>query len=108
MSEPASIPRAGQIWEVIDDCEVQVQFLFTAPITFSGSGRLTAGEQVGIIGETADPQPAMVNFLPVRYEELHARLVPLDMRETPRYKKYLLWVKTGYFQDHFRLIRESD
>jgi hypothetical protein len=104
MSNPPPFPRKGQIWEAIDDCDAQIQYLFSAPITFSGSGRLTAGERVCILTETADPQAAMVSFLPIRYDELHDRLVPSDIRDTPRYKKYMLSVKAGYFYEHFRPI----
>ncbi len=106
MSKPAPVPRRGQIWEVTDGCDAQIQYLFTAPITFSGSGRLTAGERVCIMTETTDPQPIVVSFLPVRYDELHDSLVPPDIRDTPRYKKYLLSVTTGYFHEHFRLIED--
>ena len=106
MSEPAPFPRKGQIWEVIDGCDAQIQYLFSAPITFKGSGRLTAGERVSIVTETTDPQPTVVSFLPVRYEELHDSLVPPDIRDTPRYKKYVLSVKTDYFHEHFRLIED--
>jgi len=106
MNNPPPFPRAGQIWEVIDGCDAQIQYLFSAPITLSGSGRLEAGERVCIITETTDPQPRVVSFLPVRYDELHERLVPPDIRDTPRYKKYMLWVNTGYFHEHFRLIED--
>ena len=107
MNKPTSIPRAGQIWEVTDGCDAQIQYLFTAPITFSGSGRLTAGEQVRIVTGTAEPHPVDVRFLPVRYEELHNRLVPANIRETPRYKNYTLSVKTEYFYEHFRLVEDA-
>ncbi|MEJ0089852.1 MAG: hypothetical protein WDM80_08930 [Limisphaerales bacterium] len=106
MSQPASFPRESQIWEAIDGCDAYIQYLFTAPITFSGSCRLTAGERVCIVTETTDPQPIVVRFLPVRYNELHDNLVPLDIRDTPRYKEYMLSVKTGYFYEHFRLIKD--
>jgi hypothetical protein len=106
VSKPAPFPRGGQIWEAIDDCDAHVQYLFTAPITFSGSGRLTAGERVRIMTGTTDPHAAVVSFLPVRYDELHDSLVPADMRNTPRYKKYMLSVQTGYFYEHFRLVGE--
>jgi len=106
MSKPAAFPRGGQIWEVADGCDVEIQCLFTAPITFSGSGRLTAGERVCIVTEITDPQPIVVRFLPVRYEELHDSLVPPDVRDTPRYKQYMLSVKTGYFYEHFRLVED--
>ena len=106
MSKPALVPRGGQIWEVTDGCDAQIQYLFTAPITFSGSCRLTAGERVCIVTETTDPQPIVVSFLPVRYDELHDSLVPPDIRDTPRYKKYTLSVTTGYFYEHFRLVED--
>jgi len=106
VDKTASFPRGDQIWEVIDGCDVQIQYLFSAPITFSGSGRLTAGERVCIVTETTEPQPVVVSFLPVRYDELHDRLVPLDVRDTPRYKAYRLSVKTGYFYEHFRLVED--
>ena len=48
----------------------------------------------------------VVNFLPVRYDELHDSLVSADVRDTPRYKKYMLSVKTGYFYEHFRLVED--
>jgi hypothetical protein len=107
MSNPASFPRAGQIWEVTDGCDAQIQYLFTAPITFSGSGKLTAGEQVRIMTGAAEPHPVDVRFLPIRYEELHDRFVPLNIRETPRYKNYTLSVKTEYFYEHFRLVEDA-
>lgn len=107
MSPSSPLPRAGQIWEVTDACDVQIEYLFNAPITFSGSDRLTASEQVRIMTETAEPPPDKVSFLPIRYEELHDSLVPLDIRNTPRYKKYLLSVKTEYFLGHFKLIEDA-
>ncbi|HTX21498.1 MAG TPA: hypothetical protein VMD27_06555 [Candidatus Aquilonibacter sp.] len=107
MNNSAAFPRKGQIWEVIDGCDAQIQYLFTAPIFFSGSGRLAGGERVCVTTETADPQAADVSFVPVRYDELHDSLVPPDIRDTPRYKKYTLSVETGYFYEHFRLIADA-
>lgn len=107
MSKPASFPRGGQIWEAIDGCDVQVQYLFTAPIALSGSCRLTAGERVCIMTGITAPPTTVVSFLPVRYAELHESLVPLDVRGTPRYKQYTLSVETGYFCEHFRLVEDA-
>jgi hypothetical protein len=107
MSQPLAFPRGGQIWEVTDGCDVHIQFLFSAPITFSGSCRLAPGERVCIAPETTGPQPTVVNFLPVRYAELHDRIVPLDIRETPRYKKYLLSTDPEYFHEHFKLLERG-
>jgi len=107
MTEPTPFPGKGQIWVAIDACDVQIQYLFNAPITFSGSGRLTGGERVCILTEITDPPAAVVSFVPVRYDELHDGLVPPDIRETPRFKRYMLSVKTGCFYEHFRLIEDA-
>jgi len=101
------ISSQGQVWEVADGCDVQIQYLFSAPITFSGSGKLAAGERVRIMTETAGPEQSTVSFLPVRHEELKESLVPADVRNTPRYKDFLLSVKTGYFFEHFRLVEDA-
>jgi hypothetical protein len=106
MSNPAPLPRGGQIWEVTDDCVTQIQYLFTAPITFSGSGRLNPGERIRVLTGTTEPPSTLVSFLPIRYEELHDSLVPRDIRETPRYKNYSLSVKLEYFCEHFKLIED--
>jgi hypothetical protein len=107
MSEPKPFPRRGQIWEVTVGCDAHIQYLFSAPITFSGMVRLLAGERVCIMTEDTHPQPAMVSCLPVRYDELHDQFVPRDMRETPRYKGYLLSVKTEAFFEHFRRVEDK-
>ena len=104
MNQPIHFPRGGQIWEAVHDCEAQIQYLFTAPITFSGACRLSAGERVRVLSETADSPAAVVSFLPVRYDEFHDSLVPPDIRDTPRYKTYLLSMKTEFFCEHFRVV----
>lgn len=104
MNQPAPFPRKGQIWEVVDGCDVHIQCLFRAPITMSGSGRLADGERVCVTTEATDTLPVEVSFVPVRYEELHDSLVSADIRNTHRYHSYLLSVTAEYFREHFRLV----
>lgn len=42
----------------------------------------------------------------MRYDELHDSLVPPDMRNTPRYKEYMLSLNTASFYEHFKLIKD--
>jgi hypothetical protein len=95
-------PQPDQIWEVIDSCEAHVQFLFSAPITFSGTAKLIAGERVRVTA--FDRSAAVVSFLPVRYAELHDEVVPADIRGTPRYKSFILTATADFFTAHFRQI----
>ena len=97
-------PRGGQTWEAIDNCEVSVEYIFAAPAGFGGSATFPSGERVTIMSGGIVPEPIAVNFLPLRYEELHEHFVPLDVRSIPRYTNYALNTKTSYFNEHFRLI----
>src|SRR5579883_1458222 len=59
-------PRGGQIWEVAQECDVQVNYVFATPASFSGKGRLPVGERVRIMDDIQNSQPILVSFLPLR------------------------------------------
>jgi hypothetical protein len=99
-------PQGDQIWEVVNDCDVNIHYIFAAPVSNSGRGRLASGERVQIMQGGIDPKPIVVSFLPLRYNELHASLVPPDVCDAPRYTNYALSVKTAHFNRHFRLVEE--
>jgi hypothetical protein len=101
-------PRGKQIWEAIHECDVMVHYIFAAPTSDCGTGRLTAGERVRITEGGTDPKPIVVSFLPLRYDELQRGLVPADVRREPRYTNYALSVRTAYFNEHFRLVEDAD
>jgi hypothetical protein len=99
-------PKPDEVWETVDECEVQYMEMFTAPASGGGQTRLSAGEKVKMIG-LADAKPIRVSFIPLRYEELHARIVPKATRREPRYGGYCLSAKTAYFNQHFRLVERA-
>lgn len=96
-------PKPGEVWETVGECEVQYREMFTAPASGGGQTRLSAGEKVKMIG-LDDPKPIRVSFVPLRYEELHARIIPKETRREPRNGGYCLSAKTAYFSQHFRLV----
>jgi hypothetical protein len=111
------LPRQGQVWEAVVDCEVifrgcfcnspkpgTPEFLFLQSlihatpaelIPFSGFGtaRLQRGERVRIL--EAGPRPIRVSFTPLRYDELHESLVLEEVRRHPCYSGYILRLKTA-------------
>jgi hypothetical protein len=99
-------PRIGQILESISECDVIVRYVFAAPASQSGSGRLAIGERVRIGAGGREPKPIFVNFQPLRYDDLHASLVPAEVRSEVVYTSYVLSTKTVYFNEHFRLIED--
>ncbi|MGA3285286.1 MAG: hypothetical protein ABSD57_12625 [Verrucomicrobiota bacterium] len=99
-------PRAGQLWEVISECDVLVHYVFATAASSSGAGKLASGERVRILKTRNEPKPILVSFLPVRYDDLHVGFVPEDVRHEPLYTGYVLSVKTAYFNQHFKLIED--
>ena len=85
------------------------------------TAQLGSGERVRVLGLDELNKPLHVSFQPIRYEELHARIVPEDVRRLPGYVGYELSVKTAktiadfdkhftqtYFNEAFRLIQDVD
>jgi hypothetical protein len=99
-------PRAGQIWEVITECDVLVRHIFATAASSSSGGKLASGERVRISQRGSDPKPILVSFLPLCYKDLQDSLVPADVRNEATYTSYVLSVKTGLFNKHFRLIED--
>src|SRR4030095_15774167 len=110
------IPRPGQIWETVRDCEVAFRaFLpaprptallptlpkglarFTAPDMKSymrqfGTTRLQRGEKVRVC-ELWEPKPISIAFVPLKYDELQESIVPPEVRSLAGYHGYTLSVK---------------
>jgi len=114
------IPRAGQIWETVRDCEV----CFRAHINFPrpklnqafgvikdpgrfeprdflaymmqfGTAILRQSERVRIL-ELGEVKPVAITFVPVRYHELHESIIPAKVRALSTYHGgYQLSVKTA-------------
>ncbi len=109
-------PKAGQTWEAIRDCEVNFIAFIPRTILPSGGARLRQGERVRVI--TGEPKPIRVAFQPVRYHELHALIVPEEVRKRPNYQYYYLTLRVartpgcflckepGFFNELFHLVED--
>ena len=124
------VPCAGQVWAAVRDCQVSFHAsidhqgpcadpakLLQAFARQFGIAQLRQGEQIRILGVDDPNKPLRVSFQPVRYRELHERIVPEDTRRTPGYRGYELSLKTAetisdfgqepcqtYFNEAFRLV----
>jgi hypothetical protein len=117
-------PRVGQVWEAVRDCEVayRPQGCWQLPawekvrdgkaalrpggwglpvngkamfVMLGGTARLRAGEKIRVVGLDHPDRPLHVCFQPVRYEELHAGIVPDEIRQKPGYAGYELSLKSA-------------
>lgn len=107
------VPRVGQVWETLRDCEVAFRPCFSqgqteiggaskmryGPVPFrlmlGGKARLPYGERIRIVGLDDNDRPLHVTFQPLRYAESHAQIVPEEIRRTPGYVGYELSVKSA-------------
>jgi len=111
------VPRVGQVWETVRDCEVQFHACISPrskfgtaglPKTFAhfgpvdmksymvqfGIAHLGRDERVRVVGVDS-PKPIFVTFRPLRYHELHESIVQEQFRRIPDYTGYMLQVKTA-------------
>ena len=98
------IPRVGEVWEAARDCEVTFVpctlgklsvGALSAFCMLGGTAGLRQGEKIRIVGLDHPAKPLRVSFKPLRYAELHAALVPEEVRVMPGYAGYQLSVKTA-------------
>ncbi len=116
-------PRLGQIWEAVRDCEVP--FRTSLPFqqkpahavatpadleayleSLFGVCKLHKGERVRVV-DAEGPKPVQVTFVPLRYQELHERIVPEGTRKLPGYSGYVLHLKTAQTIVEFNRERQS-
>jgi hypothetical protein len=98
------VPRVGEIWETIRDCEVDFRPFVSGPLRMDakaffslsgGKAHLRHGEKIRILSVDHPDKPLQVCFQPVRYDELHALIVPNEIRLRPGYSGYQMSVKTA-------------
>lgn len=108
------VPKVGEMWESIRDCEVNFRLRRGQPyrskafkefagkcgtktrlLLFGGKIQLRQGEQIRIVCVDDLAKPLVVTFEPLRYDELQEVLVPEEMRRMPDYEGYELSVKSA-------------
>lgn len=129
------VPRVGQVWETIRDCEIPFRPRFASgqpsnaqpgslqlaathlKFLMGGGAQVRQGERFRVTGLDNPDRPLRVIFRPLRYDELHAGIVPEELRSSSGYIGYQLSAKTArtlpelgkhsfetYFSEAFRLV----
>lgn len=131
------LPKGGQIWEAKHDCEVAFRALIdSGPMphaTFAalspmdlnlffglGTARLRRGERIRIL--EMNSKPVSAGFVPLRYDDLEACIIPQEIRDRPGYRGYELSVKLSrtisdscrgtsdhqtFFNESFRFVADA-
>jgi hypothetical protein len=128
------VPRAGQLWATVRDCQVSFRAFIDHQVSQAdparllqnfarqfGVAQLRQGERVRILGVDDPTKPLRVTFQPIRYQELHEGIVPEDIRKSPGYFGYEMSLKTAktladfanepgqaYFNEAFGLVEDAE
>src|SRR5437016_2698410 len=104
--QPANtvFPRVGQLWEALQDCEMFSMARFEGQPSKAQMSRLARGEKVRVVGIL---DPSHLRFVPLRYDELHNVMVPMDIRATLGYTAYDVIATTEWFNKIFRVIENE-
>ena len=104
MASDLRYPREGEVYEAIEDVPVgYMTHYFNLPYTGGGNATLSMGEQVRVSYVRGD-KPVGVYCNPLRYEELHQKIVGLDERSHGMYRGYCLAINTELLNKSFKLV----
>ena len=97
-------PRKGDVYEAVEDVQIQFMTAWAAPFTGSGEGVLKKGERVFVDQEPSTPKPTGVYAVAMDYESTESRLVPESERSDPKYSGFYFSLKTVALNRHFKLV----
>jgi hypothetical protein len=99
-------PRPGDVYQAINDVEIEYLTHWHAPCTGSGSAVLKEGERI-VVADAYGPEPLRIYALPEDYKQLELRMVPQDERMRRDYGSFSLTISTRDLSTKFRLVAEG-
>jgi hypothetical protein len=101
---PADVryPRTGDIYEAVEDLDVDYITAWSAPMTDGGRGRVLRGER--IIVRYALDRATMVYASPINYEAVEDRILPESVKASKGFDGFYWALRTKDLNSRFRLI----
>lgn len=103
----ARAPRKGEVYEVLEPCEVSYLTAWEAPYTGGGNVTLSRGWRLRIAEEPRDEKPISVYAEAVDYATVESLVVPEADRKAPRYRGYYFSVPTAVLFAKCRLVDDN-
>jgi hypothetical protein len=97
-------PSKGDIYEALEDMEIDYLTSWAAPFTGSGRAILKKGERITVTHSPVDPRPIGVYLEAIDYSALEQRIVPCAERNSEKYRGFYFSLKTLDLNRRFRLI----
>ena len=97
-------PKDGEIFEALDNMEVDYVTHWRAPFTDGGKGKLRKGERVKVFVWSKQPEEIGYYAAPLDYECVEKGLIPEDVRGKPNYDGFSLSIRVDDLNKKFRLV----
>uniref|UniRef100_UPI0040561A27 hypothetical protein n=1 Tax=Candidatus Electronema sp. TaxID=2698783 RepID=UPI0040561A27 len=98
-------PQKGDVYEVLQDMEVEFMTAWAAPFTGGGKGMLMRGERVLVHFEPAEAKPIGAYAKAVEYKAVEERMVPASERTSRKYGGFYFYFSTVELNTKFALVR---
>ncbi|MGR0481771.1 MAG: hypothetical protein ACTFAL_10305 [Candidatus Electronema sp. V4] len=100
-------PQKGDVYEVLEDMEVEFMTAWAAPFTGGGKGMLRQGERVIVHFEPAEAKPIGAYAKAVEYKVVENRMVPVNERTSRKYGGFYFYFSTVELNTKFALVRRK-
>jgi hypothetical protein len=97
-------PKNGDLYEALQDMQIDYLTSWAAPFTGSGKGILKRGERIRAMNEPVEARPIGACLEAVDYVALQSRMVPESDRNNEKYCGFYFFVKTLDLNGRFRLV----
>lgn len=103
--ETMRFPRKGDVYEALQDMEVDFMTAWAAPFTGGGKAVMRKGDRVLVESEPSDPRPIGSYAEAMEYRALEERMVPKSDRNAPGYGGFYFYFSTVDLNTKFVLVR---
>jgi len=97
-------PQQGDVFESLVDQPIRYMTAWRAPFTGGGDSTILAGERVWIDSAPSHEKPISVYALPIEYEKLEKRMVPIKERSAAKYNGFYLSIVTMVLLEKYMLV----
>lgn len=102
--ENMRFPAKGDVYEALQDMEVEFMTAWAAPFTGGGKAEMKKGEKVRVDSEPSGPRPLGTYAVAVDYKKMEERMVPATDRNAPKYGGFYFYFNTIDLNTKFALV----
>ena len=100
-------PRKGDVFEAMEDVELNFLTHWLAPFTGGGKGILKRGERILVADDPFELHPILMHVRAENHPLIEERMVSSTDRSSDKYGGFTLQATTADLNSRFKLVKES-